>query len=62
MCLQDISDWENHPFTMEEVRDRFSEITDWTDAVFPDDVKGSGEIEPQMQQVLANLKKPDAKL
>ena len=54
----DITDWENHPFTPEDVRDRFDEITDWTDAVFPDDVKGSGEIEPQMQQVLATLQKP----
>jgi multifunctional beta-oxidation protein len=88
----DIADWENKPFTPEDVLGRFSEITDWTDAVFPDDVKvctlhylpsiawsrrwswllscsdsrpwaavspqASGEIEPQMQQVLATLQKP----
>ena len=35
----DITDWENTPFTPEDVLSRFDEITDWTDAVFPDDVK-----------------------
>lgn len=35
----DITDWKNKPFTPEDVLNRFEEITDWTDAVFPDDVK-----------------------
>ena len=35
----DIANWKDKPFTPEDVLDRFGEITDWTDAVFPDDVK-----------------------
>ena len=35
----DIANWKDKPFTPEDVLDRFEEITDWTDAVFPDDVK-----------------------
>ena len=52
----DISDWENKPFTPEEVRDRFVEITDWEESVFPEDVRARKEIEPQMLQVLQTMK------